>query len=278
MDVRDLTFTSLETITGFDVVTGDHLFTLDELQNSTIANSEEKEDITGKGGRKLGSLKKNKAVTVSGSHGLISGGLLSVQTGSDYEEMDAAPVMWTDYLTITDNKAVTSYKAVGTTGNEIETVYIKNDDGTLGEKLTQNATADEGKFAYNPDSKEITFKDGDYKNGTEIAVFYIRNVKGGVVTNVSDVYSKKCTLYIDVFAEDKCNNVFRVQFYIPKADFSGNFDIAMGDSQTVHSFEAESIAGSTNSGACKPGTRGQSLTSGLLWTYTVFGADAEDAA
>ena len=51
--------------------------------------------------------------------------------------------------------------------------------------------------------------------------------------------------------------MYRIQFYIPKADFNGEFSFEMGDNQTVHAFEAESL-----SGACG--------TSGALWTYTIF--------
>lgn len=276
MNINDITYTSLETITAFDITSGEYLFTLDELQSATIVNSEEKEDITGKGGRKLNSLKKNKSVTISGTNGLVSGGLLAMQTGGEFQNVDAAPVQWTDYLAIQSGKATTSYKAVGTTGNEIETVYIKNSDGTLGTKLTQDATASKGKFAYNPESREITFNEGDYADGTEIAVFYTRHIKASVVDNVSDTYSKKCKLYIDAFGEDKCNNVYRIQFYIPRADFSGTFNIALGDNQTVHSFEAESLAGSGGS-ACNTSAANTAGTSGSLWTYTVFGANAEDA-
>ena len=66
-------------------------------------------------------------------------------------------------------------------------------------------------------------------------------------------------------AEDTCSNVYRVQFYIPKADFSGEFSFDLGDNQTVHAFEAEALAG-----ACGAG--------GTLWTYTIFGANATDVA
>ena len=65
MNINDITITSLETINAFDIVTGAFKFTLDELQNATIAQTQEKTDITGKQGRKLNSLKKNKAVTIS---------------------------------------------------------------------------------------------------------------------------------------------------------------------------------------------------------------------
>ena len=261
MNVNDITITELNVITGFDITTGNHLFTLDELQSASIAQGEEKVDITGKQGRKLNSLKRNKTVTISGANGLISGGLLEQQTGGTFENK-ATEVMWTDYLTVSSNAATTNYKAVGTAGAEIDGLYLKNADGTLGTKLEQAAEAASGKFAYDPSTKALTFS--GVADNTEIAVFYNRRITADVLVNESDHYSKKCTLYIDCIGEDKCANLYRVQFYIPKADFNGEFTIDLGDDQVVHNFEADAL-----SGACGAG--------GILWTYTVFGANAEDA-
>lgn len=262
INVNDLAITSLEVITAFDVVTGDFMFALDELQNATIANSEEQSDITGKQGRILSTLKRNKSVTISGTNGLVSGGLLEVQTGGKFENK-ATTVMWTDYLTVSGNAAATTYTAVGTTGNEIEAVYVKNADSTLGAVLEQADAAAEGKFAYDPATKALTFS--GLADGTEIAVYYNRKIQANVLENLSDNHAGKCTLYIDAFAEDKCANVYRVQFFVPKADFNGEFSIEMGDAQVVHAFEARSLAG-----ACGG--------NGALWTYTIFGANAEDVA
>lgn len=260
MDVKDIMITSVDTINGFDITTGSYLFTLDELQQVTLSNSEEKTEITGKQGRKLANLKRNKAVSITGDNGLISGGLLEMQTGGKFKT-EATEVLWTDYLTVTSNAASTSYKAIGTTGAEIEALYIVKTDGTAGEELTQADTAASGKFAYNPTSKALTFS--GIEDGTEIVVFYKRKITASVLINGSETYSTKCTLYIDATGEDTCSNVYRVQIYVPKADFDGNFDFAMGDSQTVHSFTAESLAG-----ACGTG--------GNLWYYTVFGVNTED--
>lgn len=264
MNITDIVITSLETITCFDVVTGAYWFTLDELQNASLAQGQEKNDIVGKQGRKLSSMKRNKTVTVSGTNGMVSAGLLEGQTGSKFEQKDTT-VMWTDHLTVNTNKATTTYKAVGTIGNEIAHVYVRNGDGTLGKEMTQAATADTGKFAYAPATKEISFKSGELADGTEIVVYYKRKINAAVLENQSDKYSGKCSMYIDAFGEDRCANVYHVQFFIPKADFNGEFTFEMGDNQTVHSFEAEALAG-----ACG--------TSGALWTYTVFGANAEDVA
>ena len=261
MNVKDLIITELDVITAFDVVTGDYLFTLDELQSASLAQGEEKTDITGKQGRKLASLKRNKTVTISGNNGMVSGGLLEMQTGGKFETGET-DVMWRDYLTVTDNTATTNYKAVGVKGNEIEHVYIKDESGAVIESLEQAESTSSGKFAYDPTSKQLTFT--EIEDGTEIAVFYKRHIQASHLTNESDVYSSKCTLYIDATAEDKCANVYHVQFYIPKADFNGEFTFEMGDNQTVHAFEAEALAG-----ACGVG--------GMLWTYTVFGEKTEDA-
>lgn len=259
--IQDITITSLETITVFDIVTGNYKFTLDELQNATIAQSQDSQEITGKGGRRLNTLKRNKAITISGTNGLLSGGLLEMQTGGSFENK-VANVMWTDYLTVSSNAATTSWKAVGTTGAEIISLYVKNADGTLGSQLQQASTASAGKFAYAPATKALTFS--GIADGTEIMVVYERKIQADVLSNDSDKYSLKGAMYIDALGEDACANVYRVQFYIPKADFSGEVSIDMGDNQSVHSFTAESMAG-----ACGAGSN--------LYTYTVFGANTEDA-
>lgn len=48
MSFPDLTITSLETINAFDVVSGAYKFTLDELQSVSIAQTQDKVDMTGK--------------------------------------------------------------------------------------------------------------------------------------------------------------------------------------------------------------------------------------
>lgn len=263
-NVADLAITSIDVIKAYSLA-GVPRFILDELQDATIANTQEKQDIVGKQGRKINSLKRNKAATVSGTNGLVSAGMIEAQTGNSFVEKDAAPVAWTDYLVVRGNAATTEYKAVGTTGAEIEALYIRNMDGSTGAKLMQDAAVATGKFTYNPETMALAFNEGEIEDGTEIIVFYTRNVAASVLENDSEKYSEKLKLYIDASAEDKCGNVFHVQFYFPKADFSGDFELQLGGDQAVHAFEAEALAG-----ACGTG--------GMLWTYTVFGVNNEDAA
>ena len=264
MNIKDITITSIETITAFDMTTGAYKFTLDELQNATISQSEEKTDITGKNGRKLSTIKRNKSVSVSGTNCLVSHGLLEMQTGSEFATT-TTEVLWIDAGLVVDasHKSATTYKAVGTAGAEITALFIRNSDGTLGAQLTQDSTASAGKFAYDPATKELSFHT-DVPEKTEIVAYYNRKINADVLKNESAKYSERCALYIDAMGEDACSNVVRVQFYLPKADFSGEFSLEMGENQTMHEFTIDAL-----SGACG--------ASGYYFTYTVFGADEADA-
>lgn len=259
LNLADITVTSLDMITAYGM-DGSPRFVLDELQNAKIAHTQEKQDITGKGGRKLNSLKKNKAVVVSGTNGLLSAGMLEAQTGGTFVAADATPVAYVDYLTIKSNAATTTYTAAGAAGAEIEAVFVKNDVGVSVAKLEQAADAADGKFAYAPETKTLTFFADAYEDGTEVVVYYKHAVAGNVLHNESDKYSEKLELFVDGTAEDKCSRVYHIQFHMAKADFSGDFDIDLGDNQTVHAFEAESLAGSCGG-------------SGALWDLTIFGAE-----
>ena len=260
---RDLTITAIDTITAFDIATGAFKFMLDELQSASIAQSQEVTDITGKQGRKLNSLKRNKQVTITGTNGYVSGGLTELQTGGEFDNK-TTEVAWHESVAVASDEATTSYKAVGTAGAEITALYVRSSDGSMGEELEQAAAAAEGKFAYTPSTKKLTFNTGDLADGTEVIVFYNRNITADVHVNPSDKYSGKCKMYIDCTAEDKCANIYRVQFQFDKADFNGDFTWEMGGDQTVHEFEASSLAG-----ACGG--------NGNLWTFIVFGENAADA-
>ncbi len=251
----DLIITSFETVTAF-TLTGSFWFSLDELQNISIANSEDSEEITGRNGRRIGALKKNKSVTITGTSGVVSGGLMEAQTGGAFKKV-VTTIMWTDHLVIEGNQARTTWKATGTNGNEISKVYVKNENGLVETELTQNSYTSETTFTYDPSTKIIEFREDDWKDGTEITVYYQRKILSSLLSNHSDAHAGKCQLYVDAFAENGYGDIFRVQFYIPVADFKGDFELTLGGSQTTHEFEAVALPSSC-------------LGKNNLWTYTVY--------
>lgn len=274
--VNDLIITSLDKIAAFGLGADKdkYLFTLDELQNASIGQGQEKTDLTGKAGRKLASLKRNKTITVSGTNGMLSGGLLELQTGGKFvadSDVDVDVIFrQTDYFTISTGGTYTLTGApVTASSKKLVAVYTRNTDGTIGTELTKKAgnslAAGEYELTGPTDGKYALTFDGSLADGTEVVAIYDRSVVGHKLDNESDVFSGKAQLYIDATAEDKCSNVFHVQIYIPKADFNGEFTIDMGDNQAVHNFEAEGLAG-----ACGAGE--------TLWTFIVIGENAADAA
>ena len=254
VDVSKLIITEVAQITAFNNA-GELEFIMDEVQNGTINNTQEKSDVQGRNGRKLASLKKNKAVTVSATNGVLVGGALAAQTGTEVEQ-GTFNVRITDVMTVNSNKCTTSKTAVGVTGAEIGTVYIKNSNGSLGEKLEQDSAAATGKFAYDPATKELTVDGLD--DGTEIVAFYDVEVESARISNDSEKYSKVLKLYIDVVLQDNCDVEYAGQVIIQRADVSGEFELSLGGDNFAHSFEAESLAG-----GCTGSTN--------LWDLIVYG-------
>lgn len=257
VNVKDLMPTSLDTIDAYDME-GNLKFSLDELQEATVSHTQEANDITGKQGRLLGTIKQNKGVTISATNGLLSSTLMADQMGSEFES-GTQTVAWTETLSVKGDKTTTTYEASGTTGAEISAVYVIASDGVVNfeKTLTQASAASDGKFAYDTTTKEITFASGALEDGTEVVVCYNRSVEGVSIQNLSGSYSSVVHLIIHGTAEDKCHNVYHIAYDIPYADIEGNFDVTLGGDQTVHNFEARALSGSCGS-------------SGEFYKYYVF--------
>jgi len=248
-----LIITEIDQITCFNNA-NELEFIMDEVQEGSVNNTQDKEDVTGRGGRKIGSLKKNKGVTISATSGVVVAGALAAQTGTDVEH-GTFKVRKTEIVSVENNKATITGTPVGSAGSEIGYVYIK-EKNALGKKFSQDATASAtGKFAFS--GKDLTFFESDINDGTEIVVFYDEEVESAKVSNDSEKYSKVLKMYIDVTAQDTCDNLYHGQFIVERADFNGEFELSMGGDPTVHSIEAESLAGGC-SGSSK------------LWDFIVY--------
>lgn len=267
---NDLIITSLETIDAFSM-TDEYLWTLDELSQAQIQNSEDSEDITGRNGRLLATLKRNKTVTITGTNGVIVGGMLATQTGGEFKT-ESRTVRVTEYITVNTGEGGNftvatgnvEYDKLSLVNSGVYVVRTANNDGTVKE-FTKAAQVSAGSCVIGADG--IQFNPNEIGNGTILEIIYDKTItNASYVDNIADGehYAKTVKLYINAFAEDKCNNIYKVQFYVPKADFSGSFDIDMGGSQVTHGFEARSLAGGCTALTNK----------GLLWTFTVFQDEA----
>ena len=266
--IDGFTITGLDRIHAYFRDTGKGAFYLTELQDTTISNTEDTVDITGKGGRVLKQLKRNKAVSITGTSALISGDLMAVQTGSE-QEYGTVTVRYPDIIDVTAamvtaGKVTTAFVAAGTAGAEIVDVRVLSDNGGLVKNTwTQASTAAAGKYAYDPATKELTLPtDSTITAGQKLVVMYDYETTGAKVVNNSDVFGKTVKLVIDCTAEDACDKEYRCQFVIYRAQFSGEFDFELGSDQTLQNFTANSLVD----------TCAATMTSGL-WEFLAFAED-----
>ncbi len=244
MNIDKFTITSYDQITGFDKSTGSLEMIMDEINDFTLSHEEESDPITGKGGRTIATLKKSKKVTGKGTNGMLSGGALAAMVGSEVEDGEYT-IRYTDPIVVASNKATTTEIAIGTVGNEIGTIYVRDNNKAYisgGKKLTQtSATPATGEFSYDPATKEVTFFAGDIADGTEVIAFYDARVTGKKISNNSNNYSKTLQVFIDCCCTDGCDQIFHGQFIINRADFNGTFDIKGGSEPSTLGFEFTSL-------------------------------------
>lgn len=269
-----LYLTSLDGMTMWDK-NNNLVFSLDELQDVSLSNNEETSDITGKNGRKIATLKQNKTVSITGNNGLISGPLMSAQTGGTYTESESYTVYFYDQIRIEDPlSAQTSYKAVGFPGNEIRAIVFETNGGSVDTLHPMKQTTDApsaGTFNYDPESRELRFAAGELEVGDIIRVYYSRNVKASHVSNPADKFSIEGLVVIDCQSRDLCQNYYRSQIVIPRADFTGNFNLEMGSEQAVHNFEINALASVS---VCD---KVSSSVESIYWDFITFGLNSEDA-
>lgn len=232
----------------FDPADGSHLATIEDAQSMTLTNGSESVDATGRDGALLASWDTSKTARLSGSNGLISEGILAVQTGADVETVtDFVGAMISDVLETTDGlKATTVYTASSSVvGNELQWLYVNNADGSLGRKYSQSSIADATHFSYDPATKVITLPTSAITAGSKITVFYTPVISSAKrIRNEAGKFPKVCKVISNALFQDvSTGKDYHGQIIFSKAKASGNFDFTYGDSAAVQAFEFTAMTG-----------------------------------
>lgn len=265
-NIDNFTFTQILRMRGYENTGGIDVYG-SEITDLTIGSSEESVPITGAGGATLKNLKRNKQVTVSGTSGFFSTGLLAAQLGTEVTHNEKNSVRWSEILTVGADKSVTlSYKAIGVAGQEITNLRQKVGSIVLGKKFSQvTATPATGEFKYDAATKKITFFSNDFSQGDQVYVDYFRSVLTSRILNNANNYAKTLRMEIDAVATDVCDEEYFAQFIFNRADLNGTFDIALGNDPASQSFEFSALKD-----ACSG--------FGDLFEILIFEHDADDVA
>ena len=250
LDFDKYSISSIDSIVGFDLASRECLFILDEIQDATLEGDAELVWATGREGRRLSALKRNKTCSISANNGFIVGGLLA-QTIGDHSpvtdrENPTIRIPAFERLGVTNGAtiATTSFVAVGATGNEIGWIYRANRDGSQEQKFPQAAYASEAAFAYDPATREITLPiGGAFSEGDMVIVFYEYMTKGRRYTNRSDSYAGDVYLVCDIMVKDVCDGTMQhSKLVMPRVTISDNFSFSFGSDMAVQAFSAEASA------------------------------------
>ena len=267
----NIIITELTQIAGYELNSEKLKYKFEEPQKCSIENDEQVTDLTGKGGRLIGTLKTGKSAKITGTNGIVSFAAMGSQLGSEYRignnvDDEVNTIVVTELLKVKEGiepadegkKFVTlSHAPFGLVGSVAVTYDNNSFDALEASEYTHTAGAIEIEFTSEKIKAE---KPGEYY---KVTVSYLREVDSGVMVNDSAKYSGTDRWVIDALGQDPCGNEYWVQIDVPKVSVSGTFSLEMGDAQTVQNFE------------------GRALTSGCganseLYTIKVIGMEPEE--
>ena len=236
------TITSVETIENYSRTDDTCICILDEIKNVSLANSEDSSDVTGKNNQALFTIKKNKAVTGSGSSGYISGNLMSLQTGADAIE-GKIKFRKREVIKFADNvdSVVLAETAVGTKGAEIRSLLVTLDGESTSTKYEQATTAGANKFAYSTADKTVTLPTATNGKAGEVEIVYDYEKDGASVGNKSGTYGKTTHTFINCLGKNTCDEIYFVQIEIYRCDWDSNFTFDIGGDGVEHPFNFKSL-------------------------------------
>lgn len=229
-----------------DLATKKHKVTLNDLKNLKINGSQETVYAEGQNGAKLAAFDVNKVASITAENGSIDEGYLALQVGSEVVKVtNGSSVLIREEFEVKDGDTTVSlsYKATGTTGNEVRYIYKADSNGLPSDAYTQNATASATEFAYDPDTKAITLPTDVFKAGDTVIIdYYPRFSKYEEISNDAERFSMSGEVIVDAWFTDLCTEEdVPLQLYLPKGKISGTVDISVGDQAAVQGIEIESL-------------------------------------
>lgn len=238
----DFTLTELTKLEAYNRGDGLLDFSMDELDSFTIDHNQEQNDITGRGGRRIGTKKKNKTISCTGTNGLISEGMLKAQTGGEIKSGTMTIKKSETKKVTADKTVVVDDTPIGTPGEEIGKIQLIGAAGAVVKEYLQGTAVATDKFAYDPATKTITLPtDTDIEEGMHVTYAYYRTVEGTSVNNPAGKYSEVREIWLHGYGTDKCDNAIAYAWHIPRADISGEFSVDLGGDQTMHNFSFQGL-------------------------------------
>lgn len=210
--------------------TGSVMWSINQITEPTLSITTEESEVVDAIGVPITSFNRAKRAEFSASNSLFDLSLFAAQSGKEKEIATSdnkviMPSFETIVVPSTVTNPVTLKHKPTVTPSEI---YKINGDGTLGEKLVYNASAESGKFTYDDEAHTITFP-SDAEAGTKYFILYDYEAESGVgVIGDAVNFPHSGRFIMEVLGVDVCNPDVQVHAYVeyPNAKLDANVDVS----------------------------------------------------
>lgn len=220
---------------------------IDEPTDAKIEFTGDTKESKGANGGRIKSTTINRGVKISGSNGVISGGMIAMTFNATESNTDVV-IKYHASVTVTAAdvaaKTITLPKApYGTVGAEINVLHVTTTAGVVTE-LTQATTPAAGKFSLS--GSVITFNAGAIAVGDIVTCDYDTKLADGISTKIVNDLKETSTPVVDVIVEGMGSSVcdsekqsyYQFKGFQMQANMNWSMDIS--DSQTKQPFEFSS--------------------------------------
>ena len=220
---------------------------IEEPTDAKIEFTGDTKESKGANGGRIKSTTINRGVKISGSNGVISGGMIAMTFNATESNTDVV-IKYHASVTVTAAQVtahtITLSKApYGTVGAEINVLHVTTTAGVVTE-LTQATTAAIGKFSLS--GSAITFNTGAIAAGDVVTCDYDTKLTDGVGTKIVNDLKETSTPVVDVIVEGMGSSVcdsekqsyYQFKGFQMQANMNWSMDIS--DSQTKQPFEFSS--------------------------------------
>ncbi|OZB98021.1 hypothetical protein [Paenibacillus sp. XY044] len=214
--------------TFYDLSTGKARVQLTNLKTSGLENTAE--TVYAKGGRgnaNIVGFSGNRGGTVTLQDAVFTNEVIAMMTGNDIAT-GAKSVYQREALKVASDK-VTLKSTPLDAAKGLISVYKLNADGTHGEEITfASDTAETGEYTLA--AKVVTFADGEFEDGEEVAVYYKVNTgtTAKTITVSSDKFAGTYKVVLDCLVRNtEDEKDYAAQIVINKAKMEDNWTISM---------------------------------------------------
>lgn len=216
------------------------IFSLNQVQDLSLNQTSESQEITDALGVSIMELMRAKALEASANNAIYDFGLLAAQYGTEKVSATSDAKLTVPTMESFEAKG-TTYTLKHTPAKEIKAIYALNGDSTLGAKFTKGTAASATEFAYAEGT--ITLPTG-LEPGAELFVMYeYESDKAIEVVNSADKFAKMGKMTFECLVYDVCDPETKIFAYLilPKFQLSNDFDWSIGGDTQTHAFSGKAM-------------------------------------